>query len=115
MMLAHVLGIEPRGKRGRADKIAEHHRELAALGGVRRRARIDGRRWTRPGGGAQTGNRPEKPFPMPEGEHAELLEIGVAQVNQNVAVNSVLAERRFILAEPKAPQPIPHVHGSVSY
>ena len=52
---------------------------------------------------------------MPEGEHAELLKIGVAQVNQNVAVNSVLAERRFILAEPKAPKPIPHVHGSVSY
>jgi hypothetical protein len=37
---------------------------------------------------------------MPKGEHAELLKICVAQVDQNVAVNSVLAERRFILAEP---------------
>ncbi len=112
----HILGIEPRGKLGRADEVAEHHRELAALCGIRRRARIDGRRWTRAGiGSAQTGNRPEKPLPMPEGEHAELLKIGVAQVNQNVAVNTVLAERRFILAEPEAPQPIPHVHRSVSY
>ena len=33
--LAHVLGIEPRRQRGRADEIAEHDRELAALGGVR--------------------------------------------------------------------------------
>ena len=98
---AHVLGIEPRRDRGRADKVAEHHGELAALRGVPRRARSDGRRWTRPGGGsAQTGNRLEKPFPMPKGEHAELLKICVAQVDQNVAVNSVLAERRFILAEP---------------
>jgi len=40
---------------------------------------------------------------MPEGEHAELLKIGVGQVNQNVGVNSVLAERRLVLAEPKAP------------
>ena len=30
--LAHVLGIQPRRQRGRADEVAEHHRELAALG-----------------------------------------------------------------------------------
>jgi hypothetical protein len=32
---AHVLGIEPRRHRGRADEVAEHHGQLAALGGVR--------------------------------------------------------------------------------
>ena len=32
--LAHVLGIEPRRQRGRADEIAEHDGELAPLGGV---------------------------------------------------------------------------------
>jgi hypothetical protein len=31
---AHVLGIEPRGKRRRAHQITEHHRQLAALGDV---------------------------------------------------------------------------------
>ena len=32
----HVLGIEPRRERGRADEIAKHHGELAPLGGARR-------------------------------------------------------------------------------
>ena len=32
----HVLGIEPRRKRGRADEVGEHHGELPALGGVGR-------------------------------------------------------------------------------
>jgi hypothetical protein len=31
---AHVLGVETSGERGRADEVAEHHRELAALGGA---------------------------------------------------------------------------------
>jgi hypothetical protein len=30
---AHVLGVEASGKRGRTDKVAEHHGELATLGG----------------------------------------------------------------------------------
>jgi hypothetical protein len=30
--LAHVLGVEPRGKRSRANQIAEHHRQLPPLG-----------------------------------------------------------------------------------
>ena len=32
--LTHVLGIEPRRQRRRADEVAEHDRELAPLGGV---------------------------------------------------------------------------------
>ena len=31
--LAQILRIKPGGERGRADEIAEHHRDLAALGG----------------------------------------------------------------------------------
>ena len=34
--LAHILGVKPRRKRGRAHEVAEHHRELAALGGIMR-------------------------------------------------------------------------------
>jgi hypothetical protein len=30
--LAQIFGIEPRRKRGRADQIAEHHRQLSAFG-----------------------------------------------------------------------------------
>ena len=32
--LAHVLGVKASRERGRADEVAEHDRELAALGGV---------------------------------------------------------------------------------
>ena len=34
--LAHVLGVQPSRQRGRADEVAEHDRELAALGGIMR-------------------------------------------------------------------------------
>ena len=40
----HVLGIEPRGKRGRAEEVAKHDCQLAALGGVHLRSRVD-RSW----------------------------------------------------------------------
>ena len=30
--LAHILGVEARRERGRADEIAEHHRQLAPFG-----------------------------------------------------------------------------------
>ena len=47
--VAPFLGIELRGDRGRADQIAEHHREIAALASryrrLARRWRHDGRRW----------------------------------------------------------------------
>ena len=46
--IAPLLGIELRGDRGRADQIAEHHCEIAALAGryycLARRWRSDGRR-----------------------------------------------------------------------
>jgi hypothetical protein len=48
--LVHVLGVEPDRERGRADKVAEHDRELAALGvgpwGGRRDLRRSGRLFT---------------------------------------------------------------------
>ena len=103
-------------KRGRADEIAEHHRELAALGGVRE-ASTDGRQLPTRDRLAAALFRPaialRSRFRCPRG-HAELFKIGVAQVRQNFGVNSVLAERSFILAKPEAPQPISHVHDSVS-
>ena len=41
--LAHVLGIKSCRHRGRADEVAKHDRELAALGDVRRRGGRDAR------------------------------------------------------------------------
>ena len=42
--LAHLLGVEPRGERGRADQVDEHHRELPPLGLGGRRGRGPARR-----------------------------------------------------------------------
>ena len=63
--LAHLLGVEPAGERGRADQVDEHHRELPALGlgsdgmvgGARRRSRVP-RRAERGRGPARVGSAP---------------------------------------------------------
>ena len=81
--LAHVLGIEPRRQRGRADEIAEHHGELAALGGVRGRLKgHGGRRLHLSFRRTQTCDRLEKALAMPEG-HAEFFEVAFRQFTQN--------------------------------
>ena len=62
--LAQIFRIEPRRERGRADEVAEHHRQLAALGlgprpslpRLRRRGRLLG---------TERGNGVEHPPPMP--------------------------------------------------
>ena len=66
--LAHVLGVEPSRERGRADEVAKHDRELAALGGVQRARR--GRRRSRNGdcrcallNGFEIGNRAQQLAP----------------------------------------------------
>jgi hypothetical protein len=42
--LAQIFGIEPHRERGRADQIAEHHRQPLAFGLASRRG--DGSRWS---------------------------------------------------------------------
>ena len=108
--LAQVFRVHAGGERRRTDQVDEHDRDMAALGGVRHRTRsrrLGGDRGAR--GRAQICDRLEKPLPVSE-EHAELFEIGVGQVRQDVGVNSVLAERGLVLAEPQAPQPGSYVH-----
>ena len=108
-----ILGVEFRGDAGRADEIAEHHGEVAALGGFygrRGRLRVgrdEGRRRGRVRDGFQ------EPSSMPE-QNAELFEIGVAEVGQDIGIDAVVAERRLVLPEPEAPQPLSDVHGHVS-
>ncbi len=110
---AQVFRIEPGRERGRSHQIAEHDRQLTALGGVGRRAGSRRRgdiRISREG--AETGDRPEQAFAMAE-DDAELFEVGVGQVGQDFGVDAVVAERRFVLAEPEASEPVPHVHSRV--
>ena len=50
---------------------------------------------------------------MPQ-KDAELFEISLRQVRQNLIVNPVLVEHRFILTKPQPAQPLAKVHNRVS-
>ena len=114
--IAPVLRVEPRRETRRADQIAEHHRDRSALGvgarGWRRRGRRSGRglrgrrRRSVPG---ETGDRPHQPLAVPQ-RHPDLLEVGLAQVGQDVGVDLVLPEQRFVLSEADRVQPLADVH-----
>src|SRR6516162_3112884 len=67
--LAQILGIESSGELGRADQIAEHHRQLPTLGGGRRSA--GGSRAPR----VKRSDSVEKPPAMPDQGDPEILEI----------------------------------------
>ena len=114
--LAHVLGIEPRRHRGRADEIAEHHGELAALGGVcrRRRCRYGAAARLRIGRAAvEAGkfrDRLEQLARWPRATTPSSFEVVRRQLRQNLAVDFVLAKRGLVLPETEASQPIPDVH-----
>src|SRR6516225_3920343 len=68
--LAHVLGVEASGERGRADEIAEHDGELAAfgvvLGGAAGRRNSLGWRCSRTRIGAQRGDGIEQLTSVPD-------------------------------------------------
>ena len=117
MIAAHVLGIEARGHRGRTDEIDEHHGQLAAFGVV-----VGGRFGA---GGLRGGGRVGKLLrklrdgrqqlpPMADGRHAEFLQVVSRQAGEDLAVDLIVTERRLVLAEPEAPQPVSYVHGRVS-
>jgi hypothetical protein len=102
--LAHVLWVETRRERGRADEIAEHHGKLATFGGVSqgRSGGDGGVADTRDGRGAEGGNGLEQPLAVPE-RQAELFKVALTQLRQHFAVDRVLAEHRLVLVEAELP------------
>jgi hypothetical protein len=100
--LAQVLGIEPCRERRRADQIAEHHRQLPPLGG-RGRRRQAGRRIGVPRGRGlavcEIRDRTKQQAPMAEGE-AELLEVFVGQLGQDLGRDITVAKRLFVALQP---------------
>jgi hypothetical protein len=102
--LAHLLGVEAGGERGRADHVDEHHRELAALGlraarpvrGGARRRRWRGPRVGRPG---QGGDRGQEPLAVAERGDPELAQVVLGQGRQQVRVDVVVAERLLVPAQ----------------
>ena len=105
--VAQILRVELRRKRGRTDEIAEHHRQLSALGIGWRRRIADCRCY---GGsrrvGAECGNGVEQPPAMAYQGNAEFFQILGCQACQQFGVNSVIAECWGVLFEPQLAQPI---------
>ncbi len=120
--IAPILGVEPRRQARRADEIAKHHRDRAALGEIRlRRLRSSGRfgsrrefslRRRRVRG--EAGDRLHQALARPE-RKADFLEVRFGEVGEDVGVDFVGAKSRFVLVEAETLQPLAHVHGASSF
>jgi hypothetical protein len=105
--VAPFLSIEPRGNASRIHQIAEHYRDMAALGGVmglRLRWR-EGYRSGSFGRRNEGGDRLQQFLAMAERRDADVLEIVVCQPGQQLAVDVVGAEHLCILGETDPAKP----------
>jgi hypothetical protein len=107
---AQVLRVHAGGERCRADEVREHHCDLAAVScvlgprlGDGGRPSIDRRISCEFPDGAQHLQ------PMPE-RNAEVLEVLIRQLRQNVRVDFAFAKCGLVLTKATASQPTPDVH-----
>jgi hypothetical protein len=91
----------------RADKIAEHHRQLPAFG-------VGGlgafSRWFRRPLIAQRGDRSEQPAAVPYGIDPDFPEVVGRQLRQYCDVDLVRAERLLVLLQPETVEPCRNIH-----
>ena len=80
-----------------------------ACGPVPRVTSWSGRRLHRRVGG-ERGDRAQHPLAVAE-QHAELFEVDLGQLGQNLRVDRVFAKDRFILRQVETAQPRRNVHG----
>ena len=108
--LAQILGVEPRGERGRANEIAEHYRERPALGSWCSRGLL------RCGinMAAQRGDRFEKLAAVASKHDTEVLEILCCELGQRVPIYFVVAESGLVSFKTQAPQPRGYVHQALA-
>ncbi|MEY9690039.1 hypothetical protein ABH976_001185 [Bradyrhizobium ottawaense] len=99
----HILGIETRRERSRADQIAEHDSEVATLGVVRRRRRCDQRGWIK------VGNRTQHFAAMPE-QDSELVEVLDHQLGKDAHVDPILDKTLCVLPKPQLLEPLRNLH-----
>ena len=116
--VAPVLRVESSGKLGRTDKVAEHHRDRAPLGQIRRREglrRLGGSRGRRSSRGwkgfapVPLAYRLEQPSAVAERDF-ELLEIPIGEIAEHVEVNLVVPKRFLVLAEAETAEPLADFH-----
>jgi hypothetical protein len=97
-LLAQFLGVEPGRHGGRADEIAEHHRQLPPLGLATDDNGTRGdRRWRF--SSAKSGNGFEQSPAMATQHHPEILQILRGEFRQRLPVNLVFAKRGFVALE----------------
>ena len=105
--LSQVFRIHPSGECGRTNQVREHHRDLPALGSVRR-SRC--RRWRSRNGGRgcafELGNRTQELSAMPERCHANLFEVLIGQVAQNSEINMVFSKALNMLGHTELFEPV---------
>ena len=102
--LARDLGIEARAESRGADQVDEHHGQLTALGVSRAEAAgSEGRH----GGdaGLEGRDRLEQALAVAEIE-AELLQVGIGKIAQDVSANPICGERRRVDLETKVGKPL---------
>ena len=104
-----------RRQRGRADQIAEHHRQLPAFGIGRSRCISGAAAVTAVGRrrGAERGDGVEQLAAMPDRGNAKILEILRRQLRQHLPVDLVVAERRRIALKAQTLQPRRYVHAVI--
>ena len=108
--LAQVFGVHLTGECGRTDKIGKHDGDLATLGGVLG-LRLGQRRLRRHRNGTGTlRNRFQQLLAMAERHDADVLEIVVGQLAQQLDVDVVSAEHLGILGEADPAEPTVDVH-----
>jgi hypothetical protein len=103
--LPHILWIEPRRERGRADQIAKHDGEVAPLGVMRGSRRCDQRGRIEAGDGTQH-------FAAMTEQDSELLKVLVHQFGEDAHVDPVLGKTLGVLSKPQLLEPLRNLHGS---
>jgi hypothetical protein len=113
--LAHVLGVELRRQRRRADQIAKQHRQLPPLSPGRTICLLSGSSFARRRSSitnslGEVGDRPQQLLAVAE-QDAKLLQVGLGDVGQHLVIDRVRFKRVGVALQPKFAQPRRNVHG----
>lgn len=109
-----VFGIEPGCQRRRSDQVAEHHGQVPALSVARCQTWCRSRRRRRRGT-LELGDGAQQPLAVTERGHAELPQVLVTEVRENVELDPLFGERLRVASKAEILQPLLHVvHGDKS-